>query len=72
MTREHTIDAILATPPASVGAAVFLGISLSTWVGIATLVYTVVLLIIKLPALMDAVVNLRARFKNRSTDVQSK
>lgn len=72
MSREHTIDAILATPPVSAGAALFMGLSLSTWVGIATLVYTLVLLIVKLPALLQALKTLRTWIKNRRIDEQSK
>jgi len=71
MTREHTIDAILAAPPASVGAAVFLGFSLSTWVGILTLLYTLILIVIKAPALAQSVRTLVRWIKNRRIDEQS-
>lgn len=71
MIREHTTDAILATPPASVGAAVFLDFQLSTWVGIATLAYTLILIVIKAPALAQSLRTLARWVKNRKIDEQS-
>ena len=71
MTREHTLDAILATPPATASAAMFLGFSLSTWVGVATLTYTLILILIKAPALTQSVRTLMRWIKNRRIDEQS-
>lgn len=42
-------DMVLAAPPIGVGALSFAGIALADWVLIATLVYTLFLIIDKLP-----------------------
>lgn len=70
--KEHAIDAILATPPGAVGAAVvFLGMSLSTWVALLTILYTVILIVVKMPAMVQAVRKLIRWVKNRRIDEQS-
>jgi hypothetical protein len=59
MTKDHITDAALATPPVSAAAAVFMGMSLSTWVAVLTIAYTLVMIVIKLPSMIQAVQTLR-------------
>jgi hypothetical protein len=59
MTKDHITDAVLATPPAGAAAAVFMGMSLSTWVATLTILYTVIMIVVKLPSMIQAVQTLR-------------
>lgn len=47
MKKETLIEAVKDAPPISVGGLAFLGVPLSDWVLILTLVYTIFLLIDK-------------------------
>lgn len=55
MTKDHLTDAILATPPASAGAYILCGMTLSTWALVLTIGYTLILIVIKVPALVHSV-----------------
>lgn len=59
MTKDHLTDAALATPPVSAAAAVFLGMSLSTWLVALSIAYTVIMIVVKLPSMIQAVQTLR-------------
>lgn len=66
--KDHTTDAILATPPVSAGVYLIMGMSLSTWVAVCTIAYTVIMFIIKLPVMIQAVKTMVRWVKNRSID----
>ena len=68
MTREHTTDAILATPPVSAGAAVLMGMSLNTWIAVFTIIYTLIMIVAKLPAMVHAVKTLLRWIHTRKVD----
>jgi hypothetical protein len=51
------------TPPVAVGGLVLCGIPIVWWLQVASLTYTVILLLCKLPALIEALVALRQRWK---------
>lgn len=65
---DHLSDAILATPPVSVGVVVIMGMSLQTWALVLTIGYTIVLLIVKLPALVKSLRTLGRWVMNRKVD----
>lgn len=65
---DHISDAILATPPVSVGVVVIMGMSLQTWALVLTIGYTLVLLIVKLPALVKSLRTLGRWAMNRKVD----
>lgn len=72
MTKEHLTDAALATPPVGAAAAVFMGMSLSTWLVALSLAYTVIMIVVKAPAMVQAIRTLIRWVKNRKVDdVQS-
>lgn len=52
--KDHLTDAILATPPASAGAYILMGMTLSTWALTLTIGYTLILIVIKVPALIHS------------------
>lgn len=49
---EHIKDTVMAAPPVSVGALTMWGVPLSEWILLLTAVYTVFLIIDKLPAVL--------------------
>lgn len=65
---DHISDAILATPPVSVGVVVVMGLSLQTWTLVLAIGYTLVLLVIKLPALIQSVRTMARWALNRKVD----
>lgn len=65
---DHISDAVLATPPVSVGVIVIMGMSLQTWALVLTIGYTLVLLIVKLPALIKSVRTMVRWALNRKVD----
>ena len=65
---DHISDAILETPPVSVGVVVILGLSLQTWALVLTIGYTFVLLVVKLPALIKSVRTMARWAMNRKVD----
>lgn len=65
---DHISDAILATPPVSVGVVVIMGLSLQTWALVLTIGYTLVLLVVKLPALVKSLRTLARWALNRKVD----
>jgi disulfide bond formation protein DsbB len=65
---DHISDAILATPPVSVGVVVIMGLSLQTWALVLTIAYTLVLFVVKLPALIKSVRTMARWCLNRKVD----
>lgn len=65
---DHISDAIMATPPVGVGVVVIMGMSLQTWALVLTIGYTLVLLLIKLPALIKSVRTLARWVMTRKVD----
>lgn len=72
MSKDHITDAAMATPPVGAGVAVLLGMSLSTWVAVLTIAYTVVMIVVKMPSMIQAVQTMLRWLKMRKvSDEQS-
>lgn len=67
---EHAKDLVMAAPPVSVGALTLWGLPLSEWVLILTALYTIFLLITKLPLVLrviwDGWLWIKRRFNGRN------
>lgn len=61
---DHYKEAALAVPPLSVGTLTFMGVTLSEWVLLLTLVYTLFLIIDKLPAVLRVLRDAVRHIKN--------
>lgn len=55
MKTETSLEAVKATPALGVGGLVILGYPVETWAAILACVYTLVLIVDKLPALIERV-----------------
>lgn len=58
MATEHIKDVALAAPPVSIGTLTLCGIPLAQWVLILTAIYTIFLIIDKLPAVWRVFVSI--------------
>lgn len=73
MKTETVNEALRAAPPVGVGGLTFLGIYLNEWVLLATLVYTLFLIVDKLPVVFERLRSLCLFVKKwRNPDVKSK
>lgn len=51
--KSGTTEALWATPPVAVGGLTLFGIALSQWVVILTAIYTIFLIVDKLPTVIE-------------------
>ncbi len=49
------IETLAATPPVATGGLILLGVSLANWVMVLTAIYTLFLIIDKLPTVMERI-----------------
>lgn len=61
--KTGTTEALWASPPIATGGLVLFGVTLSNWVIILTLVYTIFLIVDKLPTVIERVKQFRAWVK---------
>lgn len=54
-SHDTTLEAVRALPPVGVGALTIMNIPLNEWVLILTLIYTIFLLIDKLPVVFERI-----------------
>lgn len=61
--KHESTEALWATPPIATGGLVLFGVTLSNWVIILTLIYTVFLIVDKLPTVIERIKQFRAWLK---------
>lgn len=68
MKSESFIEAVKAAPPVGVGSLTLMGLPLNEWVLILTLIYTIFLIIDKLPAVWERIAAGYKKLKGRGDE----